>query len=188
MINILGSRVKQLILIACVFCVFPLFAQTDIGIKLGASPWNINHDNKLISKPVSVASNGALLFEQVLFKRPVALLTGFEYTYAPQGNEYIDLSDKQDIVAGIVTDQFNSRYLKVVHHEISVPLMFVFYHKPLRTGIGIELNHYYFPKKVTGNFSQFNDYGLKLFTGARFSRTVSFSIGYFYGLKDVFAI
>ncbi len=170
-------------------CCQYVFAQTDIGLKLGVSPWNINHQNKSISKPISLSYTGGLAFEQILNKSPFGVYSAIDYSYSPAGTSYIDLTDERDLMAGVIVRQINERYVNVAHHEIAVPLMFVYYYNALRTGIGVEYNRYYFPEPSTENkYLVYNDWGFRFVAGTRFSKYVAFSLGYYYGMKKTFQL
>jgi hypothetical protein len=176
------------LLLLMVCCQF-VFSQTDVGIKVGVAPWNINHQNKSISKPISLNYSAGLAFEQIVNKSPFGVYTGIEYSYCRMGTPYIDLTDERDLMAGVIVAQVNERFINVAHQEIAVPLLFVFYYNALRTGVGVEYNRYFFPEPSSANnYLDYNDWGLRFVTGTRFSKYVAFSIGYYYGMNKPFQL
>jgi hypothetical protein len=175
------------VILLFLLCYTFAFAQTDVGLTMGISPWNITHKNLSVSKPISLSYSGGLTLEQILFESQIGFLTGIEYSYCPKGVSYLDLTDQQDIWAGVVASKLNERYIDVAHHELAVPIMMVFYYNAIRSGLGVEFNKYYFPDARQNNkLVGYNDWGLRCFTGTRFSKFVALKIGYYYGLNKVF--
>ncbi|MFA9389097.1 MAG: hypothetical protein ACERKD_04790 [Prolixibacteraceae bacterium] len=165
------------------------FSQTGLSLKFGATAWRFTHNFEDISTPMSLAYSGGLNLEQVLFNSSVGVMTGVDYLYAKPGLKYTDLSGQKNLLAVIYEKELNERYVQIVHHEITVPFMFVFYHNGLRTGVGASYSWYLFDNKMNGDgFEQLNDYGLVACTGARLSKRMIFSIGYYYGLKNVIGL
>lgn len=161
-------------------------AQFGLNIKAGVAPWHFTDQFTDLSNPISMGYSAGINVEQVLFKSSVGLSSGLEYFYAPPGIQYTDLSDQQNLLAVIYEREVNEHFVKVQHHEFSIPLMVVFYHNGLRTGVGASYSRYYFEQSnKPGNYNIYDDYGLTACTGARLSRRIIFSIGYYYGLKDV---
>ena len=168
------------------FLLLSLFglAQSDFNLKLEASAWKINHNFEDLSNPFSLAYTTGLNFEQVIAKSKFAVLTGVEYTYAPKGNHYVDLSDEQNLLAVIYDQEFNKRFIALVHHRLSVPLLLICYVSDFRLGIGASYSRYIFGEFNQHNTDQqFSDYGLRAQFGARLSKHIMFSVGYYYGLN-----
>jgi len=162
------------------------YSQTDLSVNFGVSPWHFVDQFDDLSNPISLGFSGGINVEQILFKRSVGIMTGVEYMHAKPGTKYTDLSDKENFLAEVYEMEVNQNFIGVKHHEFTVPLHFVFYHNGLRTGIGASYSHYFFENssKLT-KYRIYNDYGLTAFTGARLSKRLIFSIGYYYGLKNI---
>ena len=161
------------------------FAQTGVSLKLGVTPWHFVHDFDDLSSPMSLEYSGGINVEQVLFNSSVGVMTGIGYAYSPPGMKYKDLTDQQNPVAVIYEEEINKKYIQVTHHEVTIPLLFVFYNNGFRTGIGGYYSQYFFANNLNDNkYEQLSDYGLKACTGARISKRVIFTIGYYYGLKQ----
>lgn len=162
-----------------------LFSQTGVSLKFGTSPWHLVHQFKDLSSPISLSYSGGLNVEHVLFNS-VGIATGIDYAYAKPGTKYVDLSDQQNLMAVLFEEQINQRYIEVVHHEISVPFLFVFYHNGFRTGIGASYHKYLFDNNLSGDkYERLSDYGLNFCTGARLSKRIILSMGYYYGLNKM---
>lgn len=162
------------------------YSQTGVSFSLGVGAWHFVDKFDDLSNPVSLEYTGGINVEKVLGKSSVGVMTGLHYAYSPPGTKYTDLTDQQNELAVIFEQEINERYINVVHHELCLPLMLIFYHNGLRTGVGASVRQYMFDNKMNGNsFERFTDYGLNACTGARLSKRVIFTIGYYYGLKKV---
>jgi len=160
------------------------FSQTDISIKIGATPWHINHDFDDLTKPYSLSYTTGLNIEQAIPNSGIAFQTGIEYTYSQPGTNYIDRTDNENLLAVLYQQSINERYINRTHHEFVVPLMFVLYANDMRIGLGGSYRRYQFGDfDFSGILNAEEDYGLNASVGARFSKRVAFSIGYYYGLK-----
>lgn len=169
-----------------ILLVLQSYSQTGISLKLGASPWHFVDQFDDLSSPISLGYSGGLNVEQILFNSNVGISSGIEYLYAKPGVKYVDLSDQENALAVIYEKGMNDKFINVVHHEVTVPLLFVFYNNGFRTGIGASISRYYFENtSQSPKFNIFNDYGLTANLGARLSKRLIFSIGYYYGLKKV---
>lgn len=162
------------------------YSQTGVSFSLGAAPWHFVDKFDDLSNPMSLSYTGGINVERVLKNSSVGVMAGLHYAYSPPGTHYADLTDQQNTLAVIFEKEVNERYIDVVHHEICLPVMFIIYHNGLRTGIGASARQYFFNNNLNGNsFERINDFGLNACTGARLSKRVIFSIGYYYGLKKV---
>ena len=180
---------KQGIIIFLLFLGQVGVAQCDFSLKLEASPWQIMHNFEDLSQPFSLGYTTGLNFEKVIAKSSVAVLTGIEYSYAPQGNGYVDLTDEQNLLAVIYEQELNDRYIAHPHHQLSFPIMLLFYLNELRLGVGAAYSRYIFGDfNLTATDKQYADYGLRIQAGARLSKRVSFSIGYYYGLSEIVSL
>lgn len=178
--------IRKGLVVLLMFFASQCFSQTGLNLKLGASAWHFVSEFEDLSNPMSLAYSGGLNLEQVLVRSRVGIMTGLEYQYANSGTNYIDLSDQKNLAAVIYQKKFNERYINVAHHEISIPFMFVFYHNGFRSGAGASYTRYLFNNQVNENGpEQLNGYGLNFCTGARLSKRILFSIGYYYGLNKV---
>lgn len=162
------------------------YSQTDLSFKLGVSPWHFADQFDDLSNPISLGYSGGINVERILSKNSVGIMTGIEYMYAKPGTKYTDLSDQENFLAVVYEREVNQHFVGVTHHEFTVPLQFIFYHNGLRTGIGASYSRYFFENSSgLTKYRVFNDYGLNVFTGARLSNRLIFSIGYYYGLKNI---
>ena len=162
------------------------YSQVGVSLKLGASPWHFTDHFDDLSNPISLAYSGGIDVEKVLGNSFVGVMTGIHYSYSPPGTHYTDLTDQQNPVAMLYEEVVNKRYIEVVHHELTVPFMFVFYHNGLRTGLGASYSRYRFNNALSLNGPEtLYDYGLRACTGTRLSKRMIFTIGYYYGLKDM---
>lgn len=176
---------KQGVLFFLLFFSLGTMAQSDLSLKLEVAPWQLRHDFAQISHPFSLGYTVGLNFEKVIAKSNFAILTGLEYDYAPKGNKYVDLTDKQNLLAVIYEQEFNQRFIGLPHHQLAVPIMLICYFNDLRVGAGISFNRYYFGQLETANINQLiRDYGVKAQFGSRMSKHVTFSISYYYGLNS----
>lgn len=174
-----------------VFSLFSIssFSQSDLYLKLEVNTWQYKHDYKNLSNPYSLAYTSGLNFEKVINKSLFAIYSGIDYTYSPKGVNYIDLTDKQDPFAIIFEEVLKERFIGIPHHEFKVPFMFIFYLNEIRTGIGVSYSKIFYGKQSFTNISnQYTDYGLNATIGARLSRFITFSMGYYYGLNNVVKI
>jgi hypothetical protein len=177
---------KGLFIIFLIIAGFTSQAQFGLSLKAGVSPWHFTDKFDDLSNPISLGYSTGFNVEQILFKSSVGLVSGIEYLYAPPGVKYTDLSDQENILAVIYEREMNQHFVQVTHHEFSIPLQLVFYHNGLRTGVGASYSRYFFEKSGSqGEFNIYDDYGITAFTGARLSKRFIFSIGYYYGLKDI---
>lgn len=179
-------NLKKGLLFLWVIISVPSFSQIGINLKLGASPWHLVDNIDQLSNPISLAYTGGINIETVFPNSSIGFLSGVDYTYSQPGTNYVDLSDQENILAMIYEDQINKHYIGVTHHEISVPVMMVFYHNGLRSGIGASYSKYFFEDvEIKGTYNTLNDFGLVAMTGARLSKRMILAFGYYYGLKKV---
>ncbi|MDA3927961.1 MAG: hypothetical protein PF541_03325 [Prolixibacteraceae bacterium] len=178
---------KGLLLFLLFFTSFG-YSQTGINLHLGTSPWHIVHNFDDISRPMSLAYSGGLQFEQSLASNGFGIVTGIEYTYSQPGTSYADLTDKLNLLAVVYEEKINKDFINSMHHELTVPVMFVFYHGGLRTSIGASYSRYFFEEKGSPRiYRGVDDFGLRAMTGARISKRIIFSFGYYYGLNQILA-
>jgi hypothetical protein len=165
---------------------FQGFSQSDLQVSFGTSSWRFAHQFNDLSSPFQLSYWGGLNYERVIQNSSVALFTGINYRYSPPGTAIVDLTDEENLLAVIYEKEINENFVEVVHHEIAVPLQMVFYHNGFRTAFGAEYKRYWFPYSTSSIVEKgYNDIGLRVLTGARFSKRISFSIGYYYGLRNV---
>ncbi|MBN2805300.1 MAG: hypothetical protein JXR22_01460 [Prolixibacteraceae bacterium] len=177
---------KGLLIFLLLIAGYTSHAQFGLNFKAGVAPWHFSDQFNDLSNPISLGYSAGLNVEQVLFRSSVGLVSGLEYLYSPPGIKYTDMSDQENILAVIYESEVNQHFIQVSHHEFSIPLQLVFYHNGLRTGIGASYSRYFFEKSDRpGEFNSYDDYGLVACTGARLTKRLIFSVGYYYGLKDI---
>lgn len=181
-----GMKIRGVLVL--VLIAWGSFCQAQVGVDMnfGVAPWRIAHNMEDLSSSVSLGYAGSLTIESFMQDSDAALLTGIEYFLAEPSDNYADLSNEENLMAVAFANTLKQQYFAFNRHEITIPLMYVFYHNNLRSGFGVSYTMMYFEDYSRPILKRvINDFGVRAFTGARLSKRMLFTINYYYGVNKI---